>query len=375
MSTVQNKFNYSIKTINSITFLNNKVKNNISSYLTLNYVDFINTLMYYSYIKMSIKNIDKIKKNKLFEQTTKKNGNYIEFLRNRINPNVDSAIAEEMINFALSEEQFFCILEKIEKDCFCNKKPTKQPVIHIVVAQAGAGKSSVSNLIKQKMPNIVFIDSDKYKKYNPLKDLILQHCPTYFGYLTGLDSYLHRDYIYNKAINQKYNILIEVTPSTKEGLFNIDLNNLKDNGYKIVFNLLAVSKIDSLISIHERYEQELETSNCIPKLTDFDRAIDSVEAINKIAKQLYNTQYDLNLFTRENNNTLFVSNDKHNCLNIFEKLQQKNFEIAKQHAKERIETIKQKMQKRNAPIEQINQFEKIICLIEKECGDNKPLRK
>ena len=131
------------------------------------------------------------------------------------------------------------MLKKIEKDIFFNKKRVKNPNINIVIGQAGAGKSSVTNLIIKEEPNTIILDSDKFKNYSPLKEIILKNFPTYFGHLTGLDSYLVRDYIYKKAFKKHYNILIEVTPSTSEELFNINfgfINFLQNYIFTKIFN-------------------------------------------------------------------------------------------------------------------------------------------
>ena len=75
------------------------------------------------------------------------------------------------------------------------------------------------------------IDANIYKKYNPLSKIIIKHCPRYLEFLTDIDCYLHRDFIFEKAITFGYNIVMEITPSTKEGLYNIDFENLYKRGY------------------------------------------------------------------------------------------------------------------------------------------------
>ena len=310
-----------------------------------------------------------IKNTKLFKNLTKKEADYCEFLKSRIANHINKDIAQEMLGFALSKEESLNVYHHIETDYFKNKTSVKNPVIHLVISQAGGGKSKVSKSILQNYPNTVFIDSDVFKKYNPLKDLLLEHCPTYFGYLTGLDSYLHRDFVYEKAINCGYNILIEITPSTKEGLFNINLDVLRKKGYKIISHFLCVSKINSLISVHERYEKQIQENYIIPKLTDLPRAIDSCDAIQPMLEQLNNLDYvKINLYKRtaDNKNVALVKSTENNCIASFLDLQAEDFNNTLKNKDKRIKNLTKQMQLRDAPIKQFDQLKEVIKLIDKE---------
>lgn len=305
-----------------------------------------------------------IKKTQIFKNVTKKDISYINFLKQKIGDHINKDIAKEMLNFALSKNDSQKICQKIKDDCFANKTPSKNPIINIVISQTGAGKTSVSKLILNSIPNTIFIDTDIYKKYNPLTNLILKYCPTYFGHLTGLDCYLHRDYIYDYAVKNKYNILIEVTPSTKDKLFNIDFNLLQQNGYKIILNVLAVSKTNSLLSVHERYEKQLHNS-LIPKLTDLNRALDSFDAVEQILTDIKSTEnININIYKRTNQDAECVyKNLKKNYVKNLKTLQQLDHEKTIPTLTKRIDNIKNSMQQRNAPQNQILQFEQILQII------------
>lgn len=311
-----------------------------------------------------LKNIKKMKKNNLFLQITKKNKKYKKFLKSRISSHINKKLAKQMIEFALSKEQSLVVLNKIEQQCFLNKTPVDQPTINIVISQAGGGKSSISKLLLQKNNNTIFIDSDIYKQYNPLKDMLIQNCPTYFGHLTGLDSYLHRDYIYQKAIDFKYNILIEVTPSKKDFLFNIDLPILKKMGYKINIHIMAVSKINSLLAIHERYENQIISKSKLTKLTDINRAIDSFDAVILTIEKLKSFDYiEINIYKRKYKSAILVPSNKENCDKILQQIQLEDKKNTLKNINKRIQKIQYQMKTRNAPLSQIEQFKKITNII------------
>lgn len=308
-----------------------------------------------------MQNLDKIKQEKIFCVMTKKDIEYIKFLQTRISPFINSSVAKEMIDFALSKKQSLKILKKIENDIFINKIPSDNPTVHIVISQAGGGKSVLSKKILQDYKNTVHIDSDKYKKYNPLSDLIIKNSPTYFGHLTGIDAYLHRDYIYDKAIKNHYNILIEVTPSTEEGLFNINLEKLNKEGYNVMAHILAVSKINSLLSIHERYENQLSQNLPDAKLTDLTRAIDSYYAVEPNLKELEKKKYiDINIYKRLDSYVKLMRQSNNSSIETLKKLREDDFKLTKENLNNRISKIKFQLNARNAPTEQILQFERIV---------------
>lgn len=312
-----------------------------------------------------MENLDKIKQEKIFCVMTKKDIEYIKFLQTRISPFITSNVAKEMIDFALSKKQSLKILKKIENDIFINKIPSDNPTVHIVISQAGGGKTVLSKKILQDYKNTVHIDSDKYKKYNPLSDLIIKNSPTYFGHLTGIDAYLHRDYIYDKAIKNHYNILIEVTPSTKEGLFNINLEKLNKEGYNVMAHILAVSKINSLLSIHERYENQLSQNLPDAKLTDLTRAIDSYYAVESILDQIRKFDFiDIKIYKRLDGTVELTSNCKQASLEDLQRVRVDDFTRTLKNLNYRIAKINSQLNSRNAPDKQFLQFKKIEEIIE-----------
>lgn len=219
-----------------------------------------------------------------------------------ISPNIKQEIKEMMIDNLLSDEEYLATYFSILSTFFYKKTSVTNPKLHLVLGQTGSGKSNVTAKLLKEDNNIVVIDSDKYKHYRPDAENIAKNNPTLYGFLTGPDAYGHRDNIYEFAVDNKYNILIEIAPSIKNGLFNVDIEKLIERGYSIDVHTLAVSNINSALSIHERYEGQIETNLATPKLTDLERHNESFRALNKIIKEIQNNKQINNIIYKRAEN-------------------------------------------------------------------------
>ncbi len=301
-----------------------------------------------------------------------KPASYVEgVIRPMISPNVKPEVAELMLEYALTPEQHADALSKIGEYCFAGKTPVENPIIYLVISQTGGGKSNLSSSVLANNPNTVVIDSDAFKAFNPRREEIVKQFPTLYGFLTGPDAYMHRDEIYSKALSEGYNVLIEVAPSTKERLFNIDFAELERYGYTVNSNILAVSQLNSLLSVHERYEGQIESGMKNPKLTDLKRAQDSFVAVRLILEDLINMpDVAVNVYRRcafsesETERTrilppVLITSDKSSVLYEYDEAIKQDQEITLESADERISMVRDSMNNRNAPTDQRAQFAKI----------------
>lgn len=309
---------------------------------------------------------------------------YIEFLKTRISPNVKPEIAELMIKYALTPKEHDDALKNVADYCFRNKHPEMNPKIFLVIAQTGGGKSTLTSEIIKNNPNTVVIDSDAFKAFNPKRQEISAKYPTLYGYLTGIDAYLHRDEIYKSALENSYNVLIEIAPSTKERLFTIDFEELKKYGYQVDANILAVSLSNSLLSVHERFEGQIEARMAAPKLTDFKRANDSYKAVDLVLDDLINMpEVNLAIWQRGSDtfeagndefdgqylpSPILLTRDKKEAVKVFNNARLLDQENTKLSAPGRIKIIKAQMESRRAPTEQRAQFSKVVDEISNEMG-------
>ena len=215
--------------------------------------------------------------------------------------------------------------------------------------------------------NIVTIDSDKYKQFRPDDELLATQHPTLYGILTRLDSYGHRDNIYDYAIANHYNVLMEIAPSIEKGVF-IDVLELLNKGYKVDISVLAVSKLNSALSVHERYEGQIEAKLSAPKLTELERHNESFESLSKIIKEFQNNdKLDISIYKRATSfgelPSLVYSKTKSNeyaCpYHALYETQNIDGNNMKQEFESRYNVLLQEMKKRNAPHPQHEQLDTI----------------
>ncbi len=311
------------------------------------------------------------------ENLNEKSPEYIEFLRTRIAPSVQPDVAEMMIHYALSESEHMRVLDQIRDYCFRGRapieRPYKRPKAYLVIAQTGAGKSNLTMKIQRSNPNIVIIDSDAFKAFNPNKDEIKDKYPQYYGHLTGLDAYLHRDEIYDEALKEGYNILIEVAPSSRDLLFNINFEELIEHGYDIEAFILSVSEENSLLSVHERYEGQIESGMEAPKLTDLKRARDSAAAVPLIINDLIDNHPEVKLVlfkravikdkSREVSDPIFITEKREGFMQAYNEAKQDDLARTLEEADRRIEVVRNQMSIRGAHPLHVKQFDEICPII------------
>lgn len=192
----------------------------------------------------------------------------LKYARRRKNPQISETITDEnlkqkMLESRLSDEDYLITFLKIIKMTFGNKKPvtTGKPSADILMAQTGAGKTKLCALVQKGNPNTAVIDPDQYKMLMPNAEKIRKEDPINFGALTGIDGYDLARNLLDFAIDNKYNILLEVAPyyGKKGKIGNIDLEQLESKNYNINFHVLAVGDIFSNVRIHKRYHKHLKS--------------------------------------------------------------------------------------------------------------------
>lgn len=175
------------------------------------------------------------------------------------------------------------------------------------------------------------------------------------------------------AMNKRYNILLEVAPSVKDGLF-IDIDEIIKQGYNVELNVIAVSRLNSLLSIHERYEDQLRSSYSSAKLTSISRHDDSYNSLNSSIIQANNKGVAINIYKR-GIDIPYIPVIVYSSTNDDKRFKEPLDAINSARANDERDTIKNfnsrysiiqsQMTLRNAPIEQQSQLHKIGELYEK----------
>lgn len=285
--------------------------------------------------------------------------------KDRIFKELPKELRELMEKYVLPEEVHKDVLEKIKEELFFDKDKAEKPKFIIVAGQTGSGKSNLTSYICSNDNNLVVIDSDKFKAYRPDNSEIMQNYMDKYAYLTAPDSYLHRDEIVVEAIKQKYNILMECAPSQKEGLF-VDINKIIESGYEVEIHVLGVGLLNSMLSVHERYEKSLLSNSKTAKLTSLDRHADSYDSLaTSIMKEQNKDRVSIFVYKRGEKDSyepimVYDSNkdDKYSCpAEALIDTQIKDNLKTIPEARKRYEVIEQQMEERNAPESQRKQLE------------------
>lgn len=236
-----------------------------------------------------------------------------------------------------------------------------KPKMTIVAAQTGSGKSNLTAKLLRENNNCIFVDSDKYKHFRYDAQEIASKEQVLYPFLTGPDAYDHADNIYQYAREHRYNIIKESAPSMTKGLFGKDSEDLLKNGYQIQVHVLAVGKLNSALSVHERYELQIIHGLKTAKLTDRKRHDESYEALEENIRQIQD-RFEVQVYTRgrkENNfEPIRIYPDKKyaSAVDAIAAARKEDNQITVSELGERYQLIQRQMDARNAPKEQKEQL-------------------
>ena len=147
-------------------------------------------------------------------------------------------------------------------------KSTSTPKAFVLGGQPGAGKSTlISEIVEELNNNVVIINGDEYRKLHPhYKELqkeygkdAPQHTAKFAGMMT--------EAVLNKAIENKYNIVIEGTFRTAETPIKT-LELFKNNNYETNVGILICDQSQSWISCIHRYNKMLAENPSEARYTD-----------------------------------------------------------------------------------------------------------
>ncbi len=142
------------------------------------------------------------------------------------------------------------------------KKVSLNPTGIVAIGQPGAGKTGLTryltiNFMQEMNEDIVHIDPDLVGQFHPrYKGIMESKGLDSFSYLAKFSSRALKT-INTYCLERKFNLMTEGTFRDTSGYMRV-FKEMKENGYKIDLNLLAVHKIESLISSMERYFYMLE---------------------------------------------------------------------------------------------------------------------
>ena len=191
--------------------------------------------------------------------------------------------------YKLSEEEHNKIYKEIEKEVFVNSTPQDEPIAIIVGGQPGCEKGGViaytKNQVEANGKCIILITTDEYKPYHPNAIEIARNYPTEYVEIVEQDAGPWTGSIMKKAIDDKHNFIFEGTLKNDRILDRIQ--ELKQNGFNVTVRALAVPRLESLLTVHERYEKQMEvlTYGRLISIEHHNKAYDGIPAVvDKIEK-------------------------------------------------------------------------------------------
>ena len=163
-------------------------------------------------------------------------------------------------DYKVEGEQF----EQIVNNIFLNESKHAErkshPIAFIVGGQPGAGKTrliaSSNSFLKG---NCFVIDNDIYRSAHPLRQEIYDNYPELFTALTDQLSFAVTPRMIDLGIENKINIILHQTLKNNVIVDNA-ISKLKRNGYIVVVRALAVSDLESKMSMIERFQYEAKTT-------------------------------------------------------------------------------------------------------------------
>ena len=185
--------------------------------------------------------------------------------------------------YKLSEEEHNKIYKEIEKEVFVNSTPQDEPIAIIVGGQPGCGKGGViaytKNQVEANGKCIILITTDEYKPYHPNAIEIARKYPTEYVEIVEQDAGPWTGSIMKKAIDDKHNFIFEGTLKNDRILDRIQ--ELKQNGFNVTVRVLAVPRLESLLTVHERYEKQMEvlTYGRLISIEHHNKAYDGIPAV------------------------------------------------------------------------------------------------
>ncbi len=290
---------------------------------------------------------------------------------------MDKQIKEK---YKLSQEEHERISKQIKQELFNNVSKQENPISIIVGGQPGSGKGAVisysKNQCEQKGRSSIIITTDEYKPYHPDSIEVAKKYPTEYVEIIEQDAGLWTGEMLKHAIDNKYNFIFEGTLKNDRILERI--KELKQNGFYVIVRALAVPRMESLIAIHERYENQIENMGWgrLISIEHHNTAYDNIpQVIDTIEKsglctveifkrgkkinqpqRVYSSKIDKKIYP-----TARVALEEYRELETFK---------TQLTAKSRIEKLKEAFLKRNATNKEMQQLDELEDYMHMICIDN-----
>ncbi len=184
------------------------------------------------------------------------------------------------------------IIKQIWEEEIINRNPLAVPnqsdrKAFVLGGQPGAGKSNLTkNIKKETKHNILEINGDNFRKYHPKYKKFQQENSLQMPKKTAEFTGVVTQAVLEKAIKEKYNIVIEGTFRTSETPIKT-LKLFKDNGYQTNVLIQTCDKNISWNSCIERYEEMKKINPQEARYTDKTHHDNVIANLSTNAKMVF----------------------------------------------------------------------------------------
>ena len=148
-------------------------------------------------------------------------------------------------------------IEQIKPQVFSKEyKPSDNPIAIICGGQSGSGKVAAMSEAKKEHKDATIITTDDYKPHHPQSEHLKKTYPIEYIPIVDQDAGIWTGKCLKEAINNKYSFIFEGTLKNTRILKRLE--ECKNQGFTVEVKVMATSNIESLLSVFERYEKEVE---------------------------------------------------------------------------------------------------------------------
>lgn len=159
----------------------------------------------------------------------------------------------------LSPDEYQDYKEDVFDYVFTDQVPVAQPKAFILAGQPGAGKTGLKKAVKeffeQTGETFIVIDPDDFRSLHPKYEEYNREDDTKTAEWTHSDASQASDEAREKAITEKYNLIIDGTLKDKSKALAL-VQKLKDNGYEVHVRAICVSPLVSWQGCLDRYYRD-----------------------------------------------------------------------------------------------------------------------
>ncbi len=170
---------------------------------------------------------------------------------------IDERFEEAKRKYAMTEEELEDMYIRTRDSIFAGKKPANghAPIAMVMGGQPGAGKSGLVMKTRQDFRNmgkdVIVLDVDAYRGFFKNAAALAQEYPEYYSDITDVATgYVMKKLLEEATIPNGYNFIFEGTLASPQIIETI--RKFGPN-YDIRARIIGVSKIESTLSIFERY--------------------------------------------------------------------------------------------------------------------------